>query len=227
MKKEENQASPALVVMLTRNDRTVLNAADVYAEGNKSGALYWGMKEEELPLDEMKALYSQMRKDGKRTVLEVVSYDEAGGLAGARMASECGCDIMMGSKFYESIMMYCRERGIKYMPFVGRVEDRPSVLRGTVEEIVSEAKEVVSRGADGIDLLGYRYEGDAVSLIKEVVKEVQAPVCVAGSVDCYKRLDEVRESGTWSFTIGSAFFEHRFGDKIDEQIDNVISHIGG
>lgn len=217
--------TPQLVVMLTYNDMTVERAAEVFEQCRESRARYWGMKEEPLSHERMKALYARMKECGKSTVLEVVAYDEAGALAGARLAAECGCDILMGTRFHEGVARYCHERGIKYMPFVGTIEGRPSVLTGTIEEIVAEARDVVSRGADGVDLLGYRYVGDAAALNSALVSALEAPVCIAGSIDSYKRLDEVKQAGAWAFTIGSAFFDGKFGGSIPEQIDAVCRYM--
>ena len=122
-------------------------------------------------------------------MLETVAYDEAGGLRGAHIAAECGCDILMGTKFHESIAAFCKSHNIRYMPFVGTIHGRPSVLSGTPEEIVA------------------------------------APVCIAGSVDSYARLDEIKRAAPRLFTIGSAFFHHRFGDTLREQIDNVCRYM--
>jgi phosphoribosylformimino-5-aminoimidazole carboxamide ribonucleotide (ProFAR) isomerase len=77
----------------------------------------------------------------------------------------------------------------------------------------------------GIDLLGYRYTGDGAALNRQVVKAVSGPVCVAGSVDSYRRLSELKELDPWGFTIGSAFFDHRFGDDIAAQIDAVCAYM--
>ena len=55
------------------------------------------------------------------------------------------------------LFSYCQEHDIRHMPFVGRVEGRPSVLSGSIDEIVAEAQDYVRKGVYGIDLLGYRY----------------------------------------------------------------------
>ncbi len=217
--------SAQLVVMLTFNDLTVDNAEDVFELCKESKAQYWGMKEKPLPVERMKALFARMKAYGKTTVLEVVAYDEEGALKGATLAAECGCDIMMGTMFCKKVMDFLHEHGIGYMPFVGRIEERPSVLKGSIEEIVAEAREVVSQGADGIDLLGYRYVGDAALLNKSLVKSIDAPICIAGSIDCTERLDEVIGTGAWGFTVGSAFFGNKFGDSFVEQIDKVCDYI--
>ena len=74
-------------------------------------------------------------------------------------------------------------------------------------------------------MLGYRYTGDAVLLNKRFVAEVPAPVCLAGSIDSYTRLDEVKEAAPWAFTIGGAFFENKFGDVFAEQVNAVCRYM--
>lgn len=215
---------PELTVMLTHNDRTVLNAEDIFRECVNSKAKFWGFKEEPLPPDRMKDLFRLMRECGKTTFLEVVAYTEAECLEGAKLAVYCGCDILMGTIFTDSINDYCKKHKLKYMPFVGRVTGRPSVLEGTLEDMVSEAKLYLSKGVYGIDLLGYRYTGYAAALNRQFVSEMKklgAPVCLAGSINSFERLTEVRDAGPWTFTIGSAFFENRFGASFSEQIDKV------
>ncbi len=217
--------NPILIVMLTQNDRTVPNARSVFEECKDSKAEYFGFKEEPLPLDEMKELFAYMKKCGKKTALEVVAYSEQEGIAGANTAVECGCDILMGTMYYDSVNEICKANGMKYMPYVGEITERPSVLDGSIESMINEAKKCVEKGVDGFDLLGYRYTGDAVELNRRFSAEVKVPVCIAGSVDSYERLDEIKEASPWAFTIGSAFFDKRFGDSIREQIDNVCDYI--
>ncbi len=218
-------ATPELVVMLTYDDLTIEDAHRVFERCKDTKARMWGFKEEPLPLPQMKELFSYMKECGKETSLEVVAYTEPECLAGAEMALECGCDMLMGTVFFDSVNDLCLQEGLKYLPFVGEVSERPSILEGTLENMVSQAREYLAKGAYGIDLLGYRYTGDAVSLNREFVARVDAPVCLAGSVDSYKRLDEIKEVRPWSFTIGSAFFDHRFGDDIAEQIDDVCAYM--
>lgn len=219
------ETSPELIVMLTHNDFTVADAAEVFEQCKESKARFWGFKEHPLPPAEMKALYQRMKALGKTTFLEVVAYTEAEGLAGSQLAVECGCDILMGTIFADSINDFCREHGLRYMPFVGTITGRPSVLEGTIEGMIAEARSYIAKGAYGIDLLGYRYTGDAVALNAAFVRGVDAPVCLAGSIDSFQRLDEVKAAGPWSFTIGSAFFEGCFGGTFAEQIDKVCDYM--
>ena len=111
------------------------------------------------------------------------------------------------------------------MPFVGRVKGRPSVLGGSIDGMVAEAEEYLEKGVFGFDLLGYRYTGDARELNRQFVTRVKAPVCIAGSVDSFGRLDELKKISPWAFTIGGAFFENKFGVSFKEQINRVCDYI--
>ena len=216
-----------LIVMLTHNDKTVENAYEIFEQCKNSKAEYWGFKEKGIPFPQMKELYSYMKACGKKTVLEVVAYTECECMKGAKMAVECGCDILMGTVFYDTVNEFCKKSNLKYMPFVGHIEGRPSVLSGNVSEMIEEANSYLKKGVYGVDLLGYRYTGDAVELNKMFVSQVNAPVCIAGSVNSYLRLDEIKIASPWAFTIGGAFFEHKFGGDFKEQINNVYDYING
>lgn len=217
--------TPKLIVMLTHNDHTVENASEIFESCKNSKAQYWGFKEKPLPISEMKSLFSRMKSCGKTTFLEVVEYDEESGLHGAKIAKECGCDILMGTVFFDSINQFCKENNMKYMPFVEQITNRPSILEGSIEDMISEAKEYLAKGVYGFDLLGYRYTGDPVKLNNAFVQAIEAPVCLAGSVDSYERLDEVIEANPWAFTVGSAFFDEKFGTDFHKQINNVCNYM--
>ena len=218
--------TPELIVMLTHNDRTVANAAEIFAQCRTCKAQFWGFKEEGLPYRDMQQLFRAMKDCGKTTFLEVVAYTEAACLDGARRAIDCGCDVLMGTHFFDSVNDLCQRNQLRYMPFVGEITGRPSVLDGTIDGMIAEAKRYLAKGVYGIDLLGYRYTGDAVELNRRFVAEVPAPVCLAGSVNSYQRLDEVRAANPWTFTIGGAFFEQRFGnDGFARQIDRVCDYM--
>lgn len=214
-----------LIVMLTHNDETVNNAHEIFEKCKNSDAKFWGFKEKSLPIEQMKNLYKYMKECGKTTFLEVVEYTEKEGLEGAKIALECGCDILMGTMFFDSINEFCKKNNLRYMPFVGNVTERPSILEGEIDEIIKEANEYLKKGVYGLDLLGYRYTGNAVELNERFVLEVNAPVCIAGSVNGYERLDELKNINPWSFTIGSAFFENKFDGSFEEQINKVCEYV--
>lgn len=54
--------NPELIVMLTYNDCTVENAYETFEQCKNSKARFWGFKEKNLPLEQMKNLYAYMKK---------------------------------------------------------------------------------------------------------------------------------------------------------------------
>ena len=201
---------PELIVMLTYNDKTVENALELFNKMKDTPVTHWGFKDVGLPPEDMKKVVDSMNAAGKTTYLEVVSLTEEEGLTGAKLAVECGFDILMGTVFFDSINDYLKDKPVKYYPFPGHVHSHPSILDGTIEEIVQHARDMEAKGVDGMDLLTYRYTGDAPNLLREVVKATGVPMVSAGSIDAYERIAEVRDTGAWGFTIGTAFFEKKF-----------------
>ena len=202
---------PELIVMLTYNDKTVENAIDLFDSLKDTPILHWGFKDVGLGKDKIIKLVEQMKAAGKTTYLEVVSLSEQEGLSGARLALECGFDILMGTVFFDSIYTQLKGSTVKYYPFIGHVHGHPSILDGKIEEIAEQTKILEDKGLDGFDLLTYRYTGNAVDLLKTVVKATKrVPLVSAGSIDSYDRIAEVRDAGAWGFTIGTAFFEKKF-----------------
>ena len=214
-----------LIVMLTHNDYTVADAIEVFEACKHTPVHYWGAKEQGLPPHELKRLFAAIKENGKSAVLEVVAYSEDACLNGAKMAVECGCDMLLGTNYYDSVNELCRANGIRYMPFVGHVSSRPSILEGAAEDMIAEAKRYTSNGAYGVDLLGYRYLGNSRALCQAFVSSCDLPVCLAGSIDSKARLDEVLALRPAYFTIGGAFFDHCFGRDIGEQIAFVCDYI--
>jgi len=201
---------PEFILMLTYNDTTVKDALNIFQECKDAPVMHWGFKDVGLPPDEMKAVVREMRAAGKTTYLEVVSLSEEDGLRGARIAVEAGFDVLMGTVFFDSILEYLKGKPIKYYPFPGHIYGHPSILDGSMDEIVAHARFLESQGVQGMDLLSYRYVGDAPQLLQEVVKATNVPIVSAGSIESYKRLAEVWQTGAWGFTIGSALFDKKF-----------------
>ena len=207
---ETEHIKPELIVMLTHQDRTVQDALQLFERTQDYPITHWGFKDVGLSPKEMQRVVTAMKAAEKNTFLEVVSLSEEEGLNGARLAVDLGFDVLMGTVFFPSIGEYLKDKAIKYYPFPGHIHSHPSILDGTIEEIVAHACELESYGADGLDLLTYRYAGDAAHLLKKVVKATQVPVVSAGSIATFERITEVWDSGAWGFTIGSAFFEKQF-----------------
>lgn len=211
--------------MLTHNDKTIDNAWQVFDECRHSQAQFFGMKDGTFNASQMKAIFDYMKQCNKTTVLEVVQYDEIGSLEGAKLAVACQVDILMGTCFFDSVNEYCKAHQLKYMPFVGEIYGRPSILNGTTESMLAQIDFYQQKGVYGIDLLGYRYVGNAELLNQTLVSQSQLPIVIAGSIDSVQKLDAMKHISPFAFTIGSAFFERKFGDNLKEQINFVCDYL--
>ena len=201
---------PELIVMLTHQDETVPDALELFERIKDYPITHWGFKDVGLAAKEMQTVAAAMKDAGKTTYLEVVSLSEDDGLRGAQLAVDAGFDVLMGTVFYPSIAEYLQDKNVRYYPFPGHVYGHPSILDGTIDEIVSHACELESQGVHGLDLLTYRYNGNAPGLLSQVVQSTRVPVISAGSIASFERISEVWATGAWGFTIGSAFFEKKF-----------------
>lgn len=201
---------PEIIIMLTHHDVTVKNAAEIFEECKDLPIKFWGFKNVGLPKDEMKALAKAMKDAGKTTFLEVVTYDEASCLDGAQTAIDCGFDCLMGTLYYDSVAKLLKDNNMDYMPFVGKVSGSPSILEGSNEEIIANAKELMAKGITGFDILAYRHVIDGEKLAREFCAAVDAKICIAGSISSYERIDTMFDIGPWTFTMGSALFDRKF-----------------
>lgn len=198
-----------LIVMLTHNDQTVKDAIEVFDSSKDLNVQHWGFKNIGLPVPQMKTLVENMKNAGKTTYLEVVTYTEKECLDAASLAIECGFDCLMGTLYFPSVGALVKNK-IKYFPFCGKVWDNPSILGGTIDEIIADAYKLKDLGVDGIDLLAYRFTGDPVKLIKRFIKEVSLPTVIAGSINDFGRMDFMHEVNPFGFTMGSALFNKNF-----------------
>jgi hypothetical protein len=207
---ETQRLKPELIVMLTHHDQTVPDALDLFERCKDYPITHWGFKDVGLSPEGMKSVVQAMKDAGKTTFLEVVSLSEEEGLRGAKLAVDFGFDILMGTVFFPSIGEYLKDKAVRYYPFPGRVHSHPSILDGTIDEIVAHACELESYGVHGLDLLTYRYNGEASHLLQQVVEATKIPIVSAGSIATFDRITEVWDAGAWGFTIGSAFFDRQF-----------------
>ena len=207
---QSQHLKPELIVMLTHHDQTVPDALELFERMKDYPITHWGFKDVGLSAEEMKNVVQAMKDAGKITFLEVVSLSEEEGLRGAQLAVQLGFDVLMGTVFYPSIAEYLKDKPIRYYPFPGHVHSHPSILDGTIDTIVDHACELESFGVHGLDLLTYRFNGEASLLLKLVVQATNIPIVSAGSIATFERIREVWDSGAWGFTIGSAFFDRQF-----------------
>ena len=200
-----------IIIMLTHNDQTVPNAIEIFDENKDLPIQFWGFKDVGMEPDKMKILCSKMREAGKTSFLEVVSYTEEECMRGAKLAVDCGFDYLLGTLYYENVAVYIKEHNLKYCPFAGKVSESPSILEGTLEEMLAQEAYFASKGVFGTDLVGYRYvDGDPNVLSAEYIKNAKNPVILAGSIGSEDRMKLVKQMNPWAFTMGSALFTKNF-----------------
>jgi hypothetical protein len=216
------------IFMLTREDRTVADAIEVYQQVRSTSLRWVGFKDVGLPVSELRKLAADIRNDGRHCVLEVVSEDPASELASILAGIDIGVDLIMGGTGVDEAIPVMAGSSARYFPFPGRIVGHPSRLVGSIEEIAASASAIASRdGVHGLDLLAYRFDGDVPALIGAVAAAVSVPIVAAGSVDTLARVRTVQEHGLWAFTIGSAIFDGRFiGRGIRERVETVLRATG-
>ncbi|RWO26039.1 4-hydroxythreonine-4-phosphate dehydrogenase [Mesorhizobium sp.] len=219
------------IFMLTRNDRTVTDAA-VHAEtALGAGIRHIGFKDIGLPLDALAALARQIREGGANTYLEVVSLDRDSEIRSVKAAIDLGVDFLLGGTHAEDVLPLLEGTPIRYYPFPGRIVGHPSILEGSQAEIVRSAVALASHpGVAGLDLLAYRSAGNVPSLIDAVCRAVPKPVIVAGSVDRPDQINTIRNSGAAGFTVGTSALDGRFpaeGPALELQLRAISACLEG
>src|SRR5437588_3409786 len=181
--------------MLTREDRTIADAREVYESVAGTGIRHGGCKDIGLPRDELAALMADIRANGHTSYLEVVSETEEATLRSARVAAEIRPDCLIGGTLIEPVQEIIEGLGMRFFPYVGQVVGHPCLLRGAIEEIAQDASRAEGLGVDGINLLAYRYDGDVDALVEAVVDGISIPVIAAGSVDSTQRIRALADRG--------------------------------
>ena len=217
------------IFMLTRDDKTLGDARDVYASIAGSGVRHVGCKDLGLPVAELQGLMSDIKANGHTTHLEVVSESEEATLASARAAAEIGPDYVIGGTLVEPVQEILAGTEIKFFPYVGQIVGHPCLLRGSIEEIAEDARRAEALGVDGINLLAYRYYGDVNALVQAVVEATSLPVIAAGSVDSPERIRALAERDVWAFTIGTAALDGVLvpGEPLEAQLRCALEAAGG
>jgi hypothetical protein len=212
--------------MLTENDATVSDAIATYDSLRDSPVRYVGFKDIGLPISDLKDLARRIRADGRKVMLEVVATTREAELESIGAALEIGVDYLLGGRHVEDALPLLRGSAVQYFPFAGRTVGHPTVLEGTMDEIVEDARRIASMpGVHGLDLLAYRFagEGDPAELTRRVVEAVDVPVVAAGSIDREARVRAMIDAQTWGFTVGSALFQNAFVDRrLSAQIDTIF-----
>ena len=141
------------IFMLTRDDRTVADAAAHLQTAIATGVHHIGFKDVGLPPGELTALNRDIQAAGATSYLEVVSLDRTREIAAARLALRMGVDCLLGGCNGVEVAPLLVGSNIGYFPFPGQVSGHPSVLTGTVQEITDDAVRLSNiPGVTGLDL---------------------------------------------------------------------------
>ena len=196
------------VFMLTHDDRTVDNAAEIMPTLADTGLRYVGFKDVGADLARQRELVGLAHDAGFEVMLEVVSTSKEAEMSSLRSAAEAGFDWVLGGTHGAETAGMLPD-GVRYCPFPGRVVDHPSILQGTIDEIAADAERLTALDhVAGLDLLAYRHQtADPLELIRAVCERSSGPVIVAGSIASVDRAVAVGDAGAWGYTIGSAIFD--------------------
>jgi len=205
-------AAPDFIFMLTRGDSTIADARARLPEALAAGVRHIGFKDVGLPLSELRALAADIHAAGAVAYLEMVSLDAEAEAAAARAGVEFGVDVLMGGTRPAIVEPIIAGTAIRYFPFPGEVLGHPSRLVGDIETIANSARALAARdGVHGLDLLAYRFTGDALALIREILRSAgDKPVIVAGSIDRDERIAAAAAAGVAGFTVGTAALDAAF-----------------
>jgi hypothetical protein len=221
-----------IIAMLTHDDKTVSNAAEVYEANKHAKTLCWGFKDVNMSIDGAKKLSAAMKSDKKEFFFESLVDNEEEGLKSAKLAIECNADYLTAMEYYPSVHELLKPTKVKFFPTCGKRKKLPGssrrMLHGTIDEIIADANKIASKGVDGICLSVFRYlDGDPIELAKRFVKEVNIPLIVSGSINSDERLDFIKDVNPWGFTIGSALFTDDLGagKSVAEKLDYIYDYL--
>lgn len=219
------------IFMLTRDDKTVEEAEQHLKIALAAGVHHIGFKDVGLPFERLKKLNAAINAGGATSYLEVVSLDKESEISSAKAAVEIGVDILLGGTNVDAVLPILAGTNIQYFPFPGEIKGHPSVLIGSIDEVVNSAVGLAERnGVHGLDLLAYRSTENATGLMAAVVAAVDKPVIMAGSIGSRERIEIVRRSGAAGFTIGTAALDGDYpanSPELETQLRSIQRDVAG
>lgn len=199
------------IFMLTRHDRTVLDALDLVDTVCDQGVAHVGFKDIGVDRETMLALIERIRARGATTYLEVVSTSPESIARSLATARDIGVDCVLGGTDLPAARAALGDL-TGYFPFPGRPEGHPTRLHGTPDLVAQHCADARQAGCGGVDLLAYRAtEADPIALVRAARDAwPQGRLIVAGSVTSARQIQALAQAGVDAFTIGSAVFEGAF-----------------
>jgi hypothetical protein len=196
--------------MLTRDDRTIPDPLAVCRQLAGLGLEHVGVKDVGLVQSDLPAVVTAVHDLGAEASVELVGLDRAGEARWAGVAVDAGVDLVLGGAHPEVIARVLNGAPVRYFPFAGDVTGHPTRLYGAVSDIVTSARRLADLGVDGLDLLAYRFPGDAVELAEAVCAAAPLPVLAAGGIHSEEQILALARAGVWGFTMGTAMLDGTF-----------------
>ncbi|WP_025823341.1 hypothetical protein [Shewanella marina] len=202
------------IFMLTKDDKTVEDADAHILTAISAGVKHIGFKNIGLPVERLKQLNNMIRVNGATSYLEVVSLSEDSQVESARVAKNIGIDVLLGGTHIDAILAELIGTDIQFYPFPGVVVGHPSVLTGSIDEIITSARDIaVKEGVTGLDLLAYRFNENVPLLMQKVCQATEKPVIMAGSISSPSQINALVNAGAAGFTIGTAAIDGNYASQ--------------
>ena len=132
-------ARPDFIFMLTRNDRTVADAAGHLETALTAGVRHLGCNDVGLDIDSLARLAARIRDAGAVSYPEVVSLNPRDEICLIEAGVLLGVDTILGGVNVAQALPILQGRKIGYYPFAGQVYGHPSILSGSPDEIAASA----------------------------------------------------------------------------------------
>jgi hypothetical protein len=214
------------IFMLTKDDRTIVDATEVLDSIADSGLRYVGFKDVGADPARQREITVRAHDLGMEVMLEVVSTSAEAEANSVRSARAAEVDWVLGGTNPEAGTQILAGTDIRYCPFPGTVTGHPSVLSGSIDDIAASAASLSGmEGVHGVDLLTYRHaEADPEKLTHAVVAACDGPVIAAGALVTRDQINLLNRAGAWGFTIGSAIFNGQLpgAPSVPAQVQTVL-----
>jgi len=197
--------------MLTRNDRTIEDAAYLVDLACDLGVRHIGFKDVGVPYATMQEVASTIRRRGGICYLEVVSTNHEAMVRSLETGRALDVDRILGGTDLDAAQRVLGTLS-RYFPFPGNPVGHPTQLGGTPALVANHCRRARAMGCAGVDLLAYRAtEADPLDLVRAAREALPArQLIVAGRVNFTARIHALAEAGVDAFTIGSAVFDGAF-----------------
>ncbi len=196
------------IFMLTRNDRTIEDAAHLIDAACDLGVRHIGFKDVGVPFPTMQELVGKIRRRDGVCYLEVVSTTHEAMLRSLETGRALAVDRILGGTDIGAAMRILGDLS-RYFPFPGHPVGHPTLLEGSAALVAEHCRTARAMGCGGVDLLAYRAtEADPLDLVRAAREALRGGrLIVAGSVNSTQRIHALAEAGVDAFTIGSAVFD--------------------